>query len=107
MVVVTPNCPAGIDTINASGTGGSAPTVITRSSGVTIVFVTVTPGNTDVELPSGAELADVVEVIATGADIYIYPPSGESMNGGYPYSMASGYNPRRYRKVGAALWIVY
>jgi len=104
MVVVTPNCPAGIDTINASGTGGSTPAPITRSSGVTIVLVTVTSGNTDVELPSGAELADVVEVIATGASVDVYLPNGETMNGGYSSSSVGGYNLRRYRKVAATVW---
>lgn len=97
---------------NRSGTtivevvGGSTPTPIPHVSCWTVALVTNTVGNDKVELPSNAEIGDVVEVypIAGGPDGEVALPSGDSF---FTYGGSSSLPPEAgviFRKVTSTKW---
>lgn len=74
-----------IDIIVGSGTTQGGATPITQYGGNTIVLASRGAGGGDdiaIKLPSGAEIGDIVQVIAidgSGNSVAIYPPSGEEI----------------------------
>lgn len=108
MATLVASCyPLALDTASANGTGGSAPTALTRSAQTTNIVVTADPSNTDVEFPSNAEEGDVIEIVATGQTVVVYPPTGDSFNGGFPSASVTGYTGRRFRKISTTVWCVF
>lgn len=86
----------------AGGVFGS-PNPITRDSQWTIVVVDTGGGgggvNQYVELPAGAEIGDLVEIMyINGNTPQVSAPSGETISGG-PVP-----GPRMFRKIDASLW---
>lgn len=81
-----------------------SPTLIPHVSGHTIVVCTLSSGNDTLELPSGAEVGDIVEIYSADANGgNVVHPAGESVagNGGGDTSLNS---PTLFRKLAPTLW---
>lgn len=106
-----------VPSYNRSGTtiiglvGGThgAPTPIPLVSGTTVVIVAPDMSNNNtVELPTGADVGDVVEVYpetqgSGGKAFYVVPPSGETIGGG-AVSGESGLYGIVLRKISSTDW---
>ena len=57
---------SGVAIVQVSGGTTMSPGIIPQVSGITVAIVTTSPGNDKVQLPSGAEIGDVVELVLSG-----------------------------------------
>lgn len=93
-----------VDSYTANGTNvGPSTTTIARSARHTVAVVTVPNGsNYACNLPSGAEVGDVVEVYFTTSG-WVFAPSGETfvLNGASAMGCDIG---AAFRKVSSSVW---
>jgi hypothetical protein len=96
-----------IQDVTANGNGGGAPTPIVSVSGHSIVIADAfNPSNEDVELPSGAEVGDLVEVYAKTNSLRVWAAAGDAINGtaGSVTNVEASATGRMFRKVSSTVW---
>lgn len=115
MVTVVDPVGTPVPVYNRSGTtvvflnGGPAmsPTPIPHVAGYTVAIATMSSGNDKVELPSGTEVGDIVEVYlgsANGGDVFAASGDGFTNIGGGNVSLNAAVF---FRKVTSTLWAIH
>lgn len=92
-----------IDTLTAQGNNsGSSSATIVRSAEVTVVILTAVGTDYACNLPSNAEVGDIIEIFSTENNGWVYLPSGDTFIDG---TASFGWGASvRVRKVSATEW---
>ncbi|MGX1362576.1 hypothetical protein [Bradyrhizobium elkanii] len=102
---ITASSKTGIVALNVDSTTG---TTIPRDCGWMVAVLTPTDFGARVNLPSGAELGDMVEIhvlqSAFNPTVRVYAPSGETIDG-LTNEDTTVRQGRIFRKVDTSLWV--
>lgn len=94
--------------VDVSPTYGGSSVAIPRYSGLTIARVTPTGspgmGGIQVDLPSGADVGDIVEIHTAQTSAFVNPPAGESFFTGNSQDIAPQFQGRAFRKIDTSTW---